>query len=243
MHSNQQIDLSIIIPVYNEVENVGDLYLEIVENLPTERFIYEVIFVDDGSKDGTNERLKNLAKAHPNLRAVYHKQNYGQSAALLSGAKAACYSMLVTLDGDGQNDPADIPLLFEQLKDSHTVVLGNRKKRDDNYLRKLSSRIGNGIRRRLLKDECPDTGCSLKLFPRDAFLALPHFNHLHRFLPALFKRAGFCLVNIPVNHRPRWHGVSKYGVMNRLFVGIHDLIGVRWLLKRPCAPEVYTHEK
>jgi dolichol-phosphate mannosyltransferase len=150
--------------------------------------------------------------------------------------------MLVTLDGDGQNDPADIPRLFEVLQDSRTVVLGNRKKRDDNNIRKLSSRIGNGIRRSLLNDECPDTGCSLKLFPRDAFLTLPHFNHLHRFLPALFKRAGYKLVNLPVNHRPRWHGVSKYGVMNRLFVGVHDLIGVRWLLKRPCAPEVSTHE-
>src|SRR5262249_12555781 len=105
------------------------------------------------------------------------------------------------------------------------------------------SLIGNSIRRALLHGDCPDTGCSLKLFPRDAFLALPHFNHLHRFLPALFKRAGYKLVNFPVNHRSRWHGVSKYGVMNRLFVGIYDLIGVRWLLKRPCAPEVYPNEK
>ncbi|MBA2651314.1 MAG: glycosyltransferase family 2 protein [Tatlockia sp.] len=243
MHSNHPIDLSIVIPVYNEVDNIEDLYLEIVKCLPADRFLYEVIFVDDGSTDGTSLRLKGLVDSHPNLRSVYHQQNYGQSAALLSGARAARYSMLVTLDGDGQNDPADIPRLFEHLQDSRTVVLGNRKKRDDNALRKLSSRIGNTIRRGLLKDECPDTGCSLKLFPRDAFLALPHFNHLHRFLPALFKRAGFKLVNLPVNHRPRWHGASKYGVMNRLFVGIHDLIGVRWLLKRPCAPEISTNEK
>lgn len=242
MHSGSLIDLSIVIPVYNEVDNITDLYQEIVAALPAARFLYEVIFVDDGSTDGTIEHLRRLEKIHSNLHAVYHKQNYGQSAALLSGAKAARYSMLVTLDGDGQNDPADIPHLFEQLQDSRTVVLGNRKIRDDSSLRKLTSRIGNGIRRGLLRDECPDTGCSLKLFPRDAFLALPHFNHLHRFLPALFKRAGFKLVNIPVNHRPRWHGVSKYGVMNRLFVGIHDLIGVRWLLKRPCAPEISTYE-
>lgn len=242
MQSNPLIDLSLIIPVYNEVDNIEDLYKEIVSALPAERFQYEVIFVDDGSTDGTIARLQKLAKVYPNLHVVYHKRNYGQSAALLSGAKAARYSMLVTLDGDGQNDPADIPRLFELIKDSCTVVLGNRKKRDDNPLRILSSRIGNGIRRGLLRDECSDTGCSLKLFPRDAFLALPHFNHLHRFLPALFKRAGMTLVNVPVNHRPRWHGVSKYGVINRLFVGIHDLIGVRWLLKRPCDPEVTTHE-
>jgi dolichol-phosphate mannosyltransferase len=177
-----------------------------------------------------------------NLQVIRHKSNFGQSAALVTGAKAACYPWLVTMDGDGQNDPADIPLLFAQLKDSSTVVLGNRKKRDDNQLRRLSSKIGNGIRQWLLTDDCPDTGCSLKLFPKDAFLALPHFNHLHRFLPALFKRAGFKLVNVPVNHRPRLYGVSKYGVLNRLFVGIHDLIGVRWLLKRPCSPEVFDYE-
>ncbi|CEK11208.1 glycosyltransferase family 2 protein [Legionella hackeliae] len=242
MHHNTQQDVSIIIPVYNEVDNVEGLYKEIVAALPSERFIYEVIFVDDGSTDGTAERLKTLSQSYNNLRVVYHRKNFGQSAGLVSGARAAQYSMLVTLDGDGQNDPNDIPSLFDQQKDSRTVVLGIRKKRDDNTLRKLSSRIGNGIRQRLLNDDCPDTGCSLKLFPRDAFLALPHFNHLHRFLPALFKRAGFKLVNFPVNHRSRWHGVSKYGVMNRLFVGIHDLIGVRWLLKRPCSPEVSNYE-
>lgn len=241
--TSMQVALSIIIPVYNEVDNVEPLYEEIVATLSATDFLYEVIFVDDGSKDGTIEKLYSLSQRYSNFRVVYHKRNFGQSAAFLSGAKAARYVFLVTLDGDGQNDPADIPRLVEQVQDFRTVVLGNRKKRDDNYLRKLSSRIGNGVRQRLLDDGCPDTGCSLKLFPREAFLALPHFNHLHRFLPALFKRAGFKLVNLPVNHRPRRHGVSKYGVMNRLFVGIHDLIGVRWLLKRPCAPEVSTYER
>ncbi|KTD24784.1 glycosyl transferase, group 2 family protein [Legionella lansingensis] len=242
MPTNTQMDVSIIIPVYNEVDNVEALYKEIAAALSLERFIYEVIFIDDGSTDGTAERLRLLSQNLPNLRVLYHRRNFGQSAGLLSGAKAAQYSMLVTLDGDGQNDPHDIPRLFEQRKDARTVVLGIRKKRDDNILRRLSSRIGNGVRKRLLNDDCPDTGCSLKLFPRDAFLALPHFNHFHRFLPALFKRAGFRLINLPVNHRPRRHGVSKYGIMNRLFVGIYDLIGVRWLLKRPCAPEVSTNE-
>lgn len=234
-----QVDLSIIIPVYNESDNVEALYQEIAAVLPATNYRYEVIFVDDGSTDGTAERLLTLAKAHPFLRVVRHKRNFGQSAALMSGARAAHYTPMITLDGDGQNDPADIPRLLAACQDAQTVVLGNRKTRDDNALRKLSSRVGNGVRRWLLEDECPDTGCSLKLFPRDAFLALPYFNHAHRFLPALFKRAGFSLVNVPVNHRPRLHGVSKYGVMNRLFVGIHDLVGVRWLLKRPCAPEVF----
>jgi dolichol-phosphate mannosyltransferase len=242
MSSNNQINLSIVIPVYNEMDNVEGIYREIVSTLSPTYFTYEVIFIDDGSTDGTGLGLQALAKTHSNLRVIFHKRNFGQSAALLSGAKAARYSLLVTLDGDGQNDPADIPRLLEHLHDSHTVVLGKRKKRADNILRKFSSFIANGIRRRLLNDECFDTGCSLKLFPRDAFLALPHFNHLHRFLPALFKRAGFRLVSVPVNHRARWHGVSKYGVMNRLFVGLHDLIGVHWLLKRPCAPEVSSHE-
>lgn len=242
MDSIQRKEVSIIIPIYNEVDNVELLHQEIVTALPLEQFIYELIFVDDGSTDGSTNRLKRLTQKYSNVHAIFHKRNYGQSAALLSGAQAAIYSMLVTLDGDGQNDPADIPHLFEQLQDSKTVVLGNRKKRDDNGLRKFSSFVGNEIRRRLLNDECRDTGCSLKLFPREAFLALPHFNHLHRFLPALFKRSGFKLVNLPVNHRARWHGVSKYGVMNRLFVGIHDLIGVRWLLKRPCSPEVRSDE-
>lgn len=234
--------LSIVIPVYNEVDNVESLYKEIVAALSPEQFVFEVIFVDDGSTDGTTKRLQTLAKKEPLLRHICHKNNYGQSAALISGARMAQYPLIVTLDGDGQNDPADIPRLFNYLYDEKTIVLGNRKKRDDNYLRKISSRVGNNVRQLFLKDQCPDTGCSLKLFPREAFLNLPHFNHLHRFLPALFKRAGYALINVPVNHRSRWHGVSKYGVMNRLFVGIHDLIGVHWLLKRPCAPEVSNNE-
>jgi dolichol-phosphate mannosyltransferase len=231
--------VSIIIPVYNELDNVQPLYNEIAQALPGETFDFEVIYVDDGSNDGTREKLTELSHQHEQLIVVKHAGNYGQSAGLVSGARAAKYPWLVTLDGDGQNDPADIPKLFDVIvNDEEAVVLGNRKKRDDNALRKLSSRVGNGIRRSLLHDDCPDTGCSLKLFPRSAFLQLPHFNHLHRYLPALFKRAGFRVVNVPVNHRPRLHGVSKYGVMNRLFVGIHDLIGVRWLMKRPCQAEI-----
>jgi dolichol-phosphate mannosyltransferase len=242
MLADHQNEISVLIPVYNELENVEALYKEIVGVLSKANYKFEVIFVDDGSTDGTAELLRKLAQTESTLKILCHKENYGQSAALLSGAKAARYAMLITMDGDGQNDPADIPNLCKQAQGKKTVVLGNRKKRDDNSLRKFSSKVGNGVRKWLLKDECPDTGCSLKLFPRDGFLELPHFNHMHRFLPALFKRAGFELVNVPVNHRPRQFGVSKYGVLNRLFVGIHDLIGMRWLLKRPCSPEIY-HER
>lgn len=235
---NKPFELSVIIPVYNEVDNVEPLFREIEQALVGDGFRFEVLFVDDGSNDGTREKLSQLASDHDTLRMIKHRGNYGQSAGIVSGARAAKYDWLVTLDGDGQNDPADIPLLVAAVKaDKHCVVLGNRKKRDDSLLKRFSSKVGNGIRRSLLDDGCPDTGCSLKLFPRQAFLQQPHFNHLHRYIPALFKRAGYECINIPVNHRPRLHGISKYGVMNRLFVGIHDLIGVRWLMKRPCHPE------
>lgn len=235
--------LSIIIPVFNEAESVVALYLEIKMIMEQTTYQYEIIFIDDGSTDGTEIRLQALTGTEQQLKIISHKKNHGQSIALVTGVKAARYDMLIVMDGDGQNDPADIPLLLASYDTQHTVILGNRKKRNDNKLRKLSSWIANGIRQRVLKDNCGDSGCSLKLFSREAFLALPHFNHLHRFLPALFKRAGLKIINIPVNHRPRMHGISKYGLFDRLFIGIHDLIGVHWLLKRPCAPEIYDHEQ
>lgn len=238
MLSNNKWDVSILVPVYNEESNVEKLYNEIRTALENGQFLYEVIFIDDGSTDNTRLNLNHLAEKYDNLRLICHTKNFGQSAAIYTGAKHARYTMLVTLDGDGQNDPKDIPVLFNHLKNTQAVVLGLRKKRKDKFIRILSSRIGNSVRQRLLNDHCPDTGCSLKLFPRKAFLELPHFNHLHRFLPALFKRAKLKIAYVPVNHRPRWYGKSKYGVINRLFVGLYDLIGVRWLLKRPCSPEI-----
>ena len=234
-------ELSIIVPVYNEVDNIEALFYEIQTALPADSFVFEALFVDDGSTDLTVSRLQQLAAKEPNLRVLCHKKNYGQSAALCTGARAARYPIIVTMDGDGQNDPKDIPALINEMVNAQTVVLGNRKKRDDHLLRKLSSRIGNRVRRQILKDNCPDTGCSLKVFSREAFLSLPYFNHMHRFLPTLFAHAGLNIINKPVNHRARMHGVSKYGVMNRLFVGIHDLIGVRWLLKRRALIEVIEH--
>lgn len=236
--------VSVVIPMYNEVENVGPLLMEVRAALKDFSH-FEIIVVDDGSNDGTYEKALALRAEMPELRVLRHKKNSGQSAGVVSGVRAAKYDWIATLDGDGQNDPNDIPKLFEhiaqQIDKKPIVVVGNRNKRQDNWLRLVSTRIANNVRRSLLRDDCPDTGCGLKVFPRAVFLTLPHFNHVHRFLPALFKRAGVPVVNVPVNHRPRTRGKSKYGVMNRLWVGIVDIFGVVWLIRRPCAPEV-EHE-
>jgi len=242
MAMNEELGISIIIPVYNEVDNVAALYEEIVRVMSPSAYTFEVIFVDDGSKDGTVAKLRTLEPTSGSLRIVCHVNNCGQSAAILTGGRAAHYPVLVTLDGDGQNDPADILRLLEFWGEPNMVILGNRSVRHDSLVRKASSTIGNGVRRCFLRDECGDTGCSLKIFAKDVFLSLPYFDHAHRFLPALFKSAGQQLVNVPVNHRPRRYGQSKYGVMNRLFVGLHDLIGVRWLLSRTCNPTVCSDE-
>lgn len=235
------IELSIIIPVYNEQDNIAVLSQEIINCLNT-NFCFEIIFIDDGSKDETVSRIQEQMQADKRVKLVRHSRNFGQSIALVSGAKAAQYPFLVTLDGDGQNDPADIPRLSEFLHNNKTVVLGTRNKRHDNWLRRVSSRVANKVRQYVLNDECIDSNCGLKIFPRDVFLQLPLFNHVHRFLPALFLRAGMDVIHVPVNHRHRIHGVSKYGVFNRLFVGLYDLIGVRWLMKRPCVAEITQHE-
>lgn len=241
---NQNFSLSIVIPVYNESGNVQILTEEIIQSLSTTQYKYEIIFVDDGSKDETPQNLATLKNLYPQVNVVTHQKNYGQSAALISGAKAARNSWIVTLDGDGQNDPADIVLLCKAFEDASqsSVILGNRKKRQDSWLRRVSSRVANRFRQKLLKDDCPDTGCSLKLFPRDIFLELPRFNHMHRYFPALFKRYHFEIINVPVNHRPRMHGTSKYGLNNRLWVGITDIMGVMWLMRRPCYPHSLEKE-
>ncbi len=245
LNDSKNFSLSIVIPVFNESGNVQTLTEEIIQALPSNQYQYEIIFVDDGSKDDTPQRLQSLKTLYSQVCIVTHEKNYGQSAALISGAKTARYEWIVTLDGDGQNDPADIVLLCEALKEGKdsSVVLGNRQKRQDTWLRRISSRIANRFRQKLLKDECPDTGCSLKLFPRDIFLELPRFNHMHRYFPALFKRYHFTIINVPVNHRPRLHGTSKYGLNNRLWVGITDIIGVMWLMRRPCYPRTILKAK
>jgi dolichol-phosphate mannosyltransferase len=227
-------EVSVVVPVCNEAGNVEPLAREIAAAL-RERFAFEMIFVDDGSTDGTAAELRQArGSGLAELRLLLHSARSGQSAAVRSGARAARGAWIATLDGDGQNDPADLPKLLAARAQHPGVLLimGNRTARRDTWLRKVSSRIANGVRGWMLEDGTPDTGCGIKVFHRETFLELPAFDHMHRFLPALFRRAGSNVVSIPVGHRPRTRGRSKYGVHNRLWVGIVDLFGVRWLNAR-----------
>jgi dolichol-phosphate mannosyltransferase len=237
------MDLSVVIPVFNEAENIEALFVEVKQAL-TGRFAFEVVFIDDGSKDATVERLTTLSATHPELRIVRHAVNCGQSAATLSGVRAARAAWIATLDGDGQNDPKDIPALFERARQGASqqppiaMIAGHRTRRKDTWRKRMASRIANAIRARLLHDGTPDTGCGLKVFRRDVFLELPYFDHIHRFLPALVRRAGYGVESMSVSHRPRRAGTSKYGVIDRLLVGIPDLLGVMWLNRRARRPMI-----
>jgi dolichol-phosphate mannosyltransferase len=226
--------LSVVVPVCNEAENVEPLAREIHAALGSG---YEMIFVDDGSTDETAAILHRLKAELPALRVLRHSFRSGQSAAVASGVRAARGAWVATLDGDGQNDPADIPRLIAERDAAANrdvqLFMGNRKaSRKDTAFRKLQSSIANGVRSRLLGDGTPDTGCGIKLFSREVFLELPRFDHMHRFLPALFMRQGARVVSVPVSHRPRLRGSSKYGMLNRLWVGIVDICGVMWLRRR-----------
>ena len=230
------MDLSVVIPVHNEEESIGNLIDEITTAL-SEKHQYEVIVVDDGSTDNTLDVLLKIKQNLPTLRVIKHLKNSGQSTAVRTGVQYAKSVWIATLDGDGQNDPADIPNLYNELinnqnSDPWLVVAGYRKKRKDTWLKRFSSKYANAIRAKLLRDGTPDTGCGLKVFARDSFLALPYFDHMHRYIPALFQRQGGRVVSIEVNHRHRMLGESKYGFHNRLWVGIVDILGVRWLQNR-----------
>lgn len=236
------MELSVVVPVHNEADNVEPLLNEITQALEG-RYDYEIIYVDDGSLDATLAGLKALQTRFPRLRVLHHRVVCGQSSALLTGVRAARSPLIATLDGDGQNDPADIPNLLqalEELQQDHplAMVAGYRKSRRDTAWRRFSSRVANTVRGSLLRDQTPDTGCGLKVFSRELFLRLPHFDHMHRFLPALVQRAGGKVISVEVRHRPRLTGVSKYGTWQRLWVGIVDLLGVMWLQRRACVPEV-----
>ena len=229
-----------VIPAHNEAENVGPLLREIAAALAGGRGPdYEVVLVDDGSTDATSACAQEAAAVVLRLVVVRHPSPRGQSFAVVSGVRAAQGRWIATIDGDGQNDPADIPRLLAardaapSRPDSGPLLLaGYRKARRDSWLKRVSSRVANGVRGRLLGDYTPDTGCGLKLFEREAFLAVPHFDHMHRFLPALFLREGGRVVSVEVGHRPRTRGQSHYGLFNRLWVGIVDIFGVLWLIKR-----------
>ncbi len=234
--------LSVVVPVRNEAENVEPLAREIAQALGGLR-AFEIVYVDDGSDDGTRTELERMRLQIPQLRYVRHARSCGQSTAILTGVRRACHPWVATLDGDGQNDPADLPRLLERLaaarpEDNLHMLAGWRAARQDTWLRRFSSRVANGVRSRVLRDATPDTGCGLKVFSRDTFLRLPYFDHMHRFLPALVQRQGGRVESIVVSHRPRTRGRSKYGVHNRLWVGIVDLFGVAWLMRRSRRPEV-----
>jgi dolichol-phosphate mannosyltransferase len=233
------MDLSIVIPVRNEAQNVAPLVGEMRAALGG-ALTYEIIYVDDGSEDATAAEIIRLAAGRSDLRLVRHARCYGQSAAIQSGVKAARAAWIATLDGDGQNDPADIAALWRLARAAPglppPLITGRRQQRQDSWSKRAASRIANAVRRRLLGDDTPDTGCGLKLFPRQLFLDLPAFDHMHRFLPALARHAGGTVRSVPVTHRPRLCGVSKYGVFDRLGVGIVDLFGVMWLQRRALRP-------
>jgi glycosyltransferase involved in cell wall biosynthesis len=233
--------LSVVVPVHNEAPNLAPLIGAIATALAG--IDHEIVYVDDGSTDATPGILAELAQRYPQLMRVRHKRSCGQSTAIITGVRAARGGFVATLDGDGQNDPADIPALLEAAfaaeAEGPTPVLiaGHRVNRQDSGAKRHASRIANRVRAKLLGDATPDTGCGLKLFRRAAFLELPLFDHIHRFLPALFIRAGGRVVSVPVRHHAREHGASHYGNFDRLKVGIVDLFGVAWLQRRWKRPE------
>jgi len=240
------LQVSVVIPVCNEQDNVLPLAREILVALAG-RYRFETIFVDDGSTDRTGPAVRSAREdGMPQIRLIRHSVRSGQSAAIATGVRAARAPWIATLDGDGQNDPADIPKLLDAARGAGRsrlrLVMGNRTTRRDTWLRRLSSRVANGVRGSLLRDGTPDTGCGIKVFDRAVFLDMPRFDHMHRFMPALFQREGYEVLSVPVNHRERTRGKSKYGLHNRLWVGIVDLFGMMWLIRR-ASPRIPTDEE
>jgi dolichol-phosphate mannosyltransferase len=239
-------DISVVVPVRNEAGNIAPLVEEIADALKGRDF--EIVYVNDGSSDATEAELAQLMAQKPYLRQMKHARSCGQSCAVTTGVIAARAPLVATLDGDGQNNPVFIPRLIETLQSDPRIglVAGQRVGRKASGFKKLQSRIANGVRGAILRDGTRDTGCGLKAFRRDVFLRLPYFDGLHRFLPALVRREGFEIAYVDVIDRPRGHGVSNYGFFDRLWVGIMDLCGVWWLIRRrrnvPQASEV-THAR
>jgi dolichol-phosphate mannosyltransferase len=229
----QQPDLSVVFPVYNEEENIPILLDEIARALAGRGWTYEIVAVDDGSTDRSLEVLREQRAKHPTLRVLAFEKNSGQTAALDAAWRAAQGTYVVSLDADLQNDPADIPRMMDKLRESGAdMVIGVRVNRHDTWSRKMQSRIGNGVRNWITNDRITDTGCSLKLVRRDAVQRVTLYTGMHRFLPTLVRMQGHKVIEMPVNHRARQFGVSKYGAMNRAFRGLVDCMAVRWMGKR-----------
>lgn len=221
-------DFSVVIPIFNESENIIELLNEIQKNLKS--FYYEIILIDDFSNDDTIHKINNYNKK--NIELIKNSKNLGQSKSILKGVKIAKAQNIITLDGDGQNDPSDIPKLFSVYNSNDVgLVSGLRLNRKDSFIKKFSSKIANKIRSFILNDDCIDTGCALKIFNKNYFLEMHYFNGIHRFLPALFKGYGHKVMFVSVNHRFRKYGKSKYGILKRLFVGIFDIVRVLIIIK------------
>ena len=231
-----------MIPAKNERENVASLINEITAALK-DVSEFEIVYVDDGSEDDTFAELLKLKQAgYHGLKPIKHKYSVGQSTAILTGVRAATGDLIVTMDADGQNDPNDIPLMLQQALlqplESDFCIAGYRKNRKDTAWKRFQSRLANGVRSKLLQDGTPDTGCGLKVLPKNTFLKLPYFDHMHRFIPALINRMGGKIIIIEVNHRDRQAGESKYNMLGRLGVGIIDMLGVMWLQRRSKAADI-----
>jgi dolichol-phosphate mannosyltransferase len=232
-------ELSIIVPVYNEEENIVPLTREIQSTFANAGYDFELVFVDDGSTDATWEKIKNARAIEPRVRGLRHEKNSGQSAALWTGLQSSASPLIATLDGDLQNDPADLPRLLAEL-DQCDFVCGVRAKRQDNWLRRFSSRLARKARKLALKVDFRDTGCAVRVFRRSALKGLFPFNGLHRFMPVLVHGAGWKTKELPINHRARIAGTSKYGLHNRLWRGIADLLAIAWYQKRRLGDLAFT---
>lgn len=234
-------DLSVVVPVFNERDNLEPLVTEIVAALVPIGRAFEIILVNDGSTDGSEERISELARSMPSVRGLHFRENAGQTAAIDAGFRAARGGIVVTMDADLQNDPHDIPTLLEALA-GHAAAIGYRRDRQDPWIRKVSATVARVVRNRACRDDTIDTGCSLKAFRRGSLDRLKLFTGMHRFLPVLLRMEGCSVVQVPVGHRPRRHGTSKYGVMGRLVHGIADLMAVRWMQRRSLRYEVRRHD-
>lgn len=241
--NDHMVFTTILIPVLNEAGNLVPIVDEIINAFSGCTF--EIMFIDDGSTDDTATELELLQKQHSFVTVVTHYSRYGKSTALVTGARHAKYPWLATMDGDGQDNPIDVVRMLQAATaaeqdgtDHFLCICGHRQNRQDTVLKRISSRIANRVRRTLLNDNTPDTGCGLKAFRRDDFLTIPHFTNMHRFFPALFIRSGGRTISVPVTNRPRQCGISKYGFHNRLWVGIVDMFGVMWLLHRPVNQDI-----